>query len=146
MNLMKITLKTKHCSLLLLKFFNVASSHLYRFSPNSVYRCPKIIWPILFSQSWDNWGYSWLQTGRVTNSLTPYTSVCVFFLSVKFATSLLTLLAGTLNNEKNLSFHSNIAPGSISPWQQPMKAYQNSELFHGGLQRTLHEIHGYSSM
>ena len=31
-----------------------------------------------------------------TNSLTPYTGVCGFFLSVKFATSLLALLAGGL--------------------------------------------------
>ena len=33
-------------------------------------------------------------TDRQTNSLTPYTSGSVFFLSVKFATSLLALLAG----------------------------------------------------
>ena len=33
-------------------------------------------------------------TDRQTNSLTPYTGVCGFFLQVKFATSLLTLFAG----------------------------------------------------
>ena len=31
---------------------------------------------------------------RQTNSLTPYTGVCGFFISVKFATSLLASLAG----------------------------------------------------
>ena len=35
-------------------------------------------------------------TDRQTNSLTPYTGVCVFFLSVKFVTSLLASLAGGL--------------------------------------------------
>ena len=34
------------------------------------------------------------KTDRQTNSLTPYTGVCGFFLQVKFATSLLTSLAG----------------------------------------------------
>ena len=34
------------------------------------------------------------QTDGQTNSLTPYTGVCGFFLQVKFATSLLALLAG----------------------------------------------------
>ena len=34
------------------------------------------------------------QTNRRTNSLTPYTGACGFFLSVKFATSQLALLAG----------------------------------------------------
>ena len=41
--------------------------------------------PILFSQSWDNWDQSLSQTvrqtDRKTNSLTPYTRVCRFFLS-----------------------------------------------------------------
>ena len=37
------------------------------------------------------------QSDRQTNSLTPYTGVFGFFLSVKFATSLLTSLAGGLN-------------------------------------------------
>ena len=36
------------------------------------------------------------QTDRQTNSLTPYTGVCGFFLLVKFATSLLASLAGGL--------------------------------------------------
>ena len=36
--------------------------------------------------------YRW--TDRQTNSLTPYTGVCVFFISSKFATSLLASLAG----------------------------------------------------
>ena len=35
-------------------------------------------------------------TDRQTNSLTPYTWVCRFFLSVKFATSLLTSLTSSL--------------------------------------------------
>ena len=34
------------------------------------------------------------RTDRQTNSLTPYTGVCGFFLSIKFATSLLASLAG----------------------------------------------------
>ena len=34
------------------------------------------------------------QTDRQTNSLTPYTGGCGFFLQVKFATSLLASLAG----------------------------------------------------
>ena len=34
------------------------------------------------------------QTDKQTNSLTPYTRVCGFFLSVKFVTSLLASLAG----------------------------------------------------
>ena len=34
------------------------------------------------------------QTDRQTNSLTPYMVGCVFFLSVKFANSLLALLTG----------------------------------------------------
>ena len=39
--------------------------------------------------------FSWECTyERQTNSLTPYTGVCSFFLSVKFATSLLASLAG----------------------------------------------------
>ena len=46
----------------------------------------------LFGQSRDNWGQSLEQTDRRTNSLTPYTDLCGFFLSVKFATSLLALL------------------------------------------------------
>ena len=40
------------------------------------------------------------QTDRQTNSLTPYTGVCGFFLQVKFATSLLASLAG--DKYKNL--------------------------------------------
>ena len=36
----------------------------------------------------NNWGQSLSQTDRRTNFLTPYTGVCGFFLSVKFATSL----------------------------------------------------------
>ena len=36
------------------------------------------------------------QTDKQTNSLTPYTGVCGFFLSVKFSTSLLALLPGGL--------------------------------------------------
>ena len=43
------------------------------------------------------WGTKYRQTDRQTNSLTPHTGVCGFFLSVKFATSLLTTLAGELN-------------------------------------------------
>ena len=39
-------------------------------------------------KSWDNWGQSLSQTDRKTNSLTPYTGVSWFFLSLKFATSL----------------------------------------------------------
>ena len=46
----------------------------------------------------DNWGQSWPQTDRMTdrqtNSLSLFTGVCGFFLSVKFATSLLASLAG----------------------------------------------------
>ena len=38
--------------------------------------------------TWNNWGQSLSKTDRQTNSLTPYTEVCRFFLSVKFATSL----------------------------------------------------------
>ena len=34
------------------------------------------------------------QTDRQTNSLTPFMGVCGFFISVKFATFLLALLAG----------------------------------------------------
>ena len=37
------------------------------------------------------------KTDRHTNSLTPYTDVCGFFLQFKFATSLLSLLAGGLD-------------------------------------------------
>ena len=37
------------------------------------------------------------ETDRQTYSLTPYTGGCVFFLSLKFATSLLALLAGDKN-------------------------------------------------
>ena len=33
-------------------------------------------------------------TDRQTNSLTPHKGVCIFFLSIKFVTSLLALLAG----------------------------------------------------
>ena len=44
--------------------------------------------PILFHQNRDNGGQNLLQTDRQTdrqtNSLTPYTEVCGFFLSVKF--------------------------------------------------------------
>ena len=47
-------------------------------------------------QFWDNRGQSLSQRDRRTNSLTPYTGVCGFFLSVKFATSLLASLAGGL--------------------------------------------------
>ena len=36
------------------------------------------------------------QTDRQTNSLTPYTGGCGFFLQVKFSTSLLASLAGGL--------------------------------------------------
>ena len=39
------------------------------------------------------------RTDRQTNSLTPYTGVCGFFLSVKIATSLLTQLAGELTKK-----------------------------------------------
>ena len=39
------------------------------------------------------------QTDRQTNSLTTYMGVCGFFLSVKYATSLLALLARGLNEE-----------------------------------------------
>ena len=39
-----------------------------------------------------------MTTDRQTNSLTPYTGVCRFFLSVKFATSLLASLAGGLTS------------------------------------------------
>ena len=38
------------------------------------------------------------RTDRQTNSLTPHRGVCRFFLSVKFATSLLASLAGGLKN------------------------------------------------
>ena len=41
------------------------------------------------------------QTDRQTNSLTPYTGVCRFFLSVKFANSLLSSLAGDYLNLKD---------------------------------------------
>ena len=43
-------------------------------------------------------------TDRQTNSLTPYTGVCGFFLQVKFATSLLTSLAGGLIKDVNFYF------------------------------------------
>ena len=36
------------------------------------------------------------QAGRQRNYMTPYTGVCGFFLSLKFATSLPNLLAGGL--------------------------------------------------
>ena len=41
------------------------------------------------------------RTDRQTNSLTPYTGVCRFFLSVKFANSLLSSLAGDYLNLKD---------------------------------------------
>ena len=40
------------------------------------------------------------QTDRQTDSLTPYTGGCGFFLSVKFATSLLASLAGDKKDRK----------------------------------------------
>ena len=47
------------------------------------------------------------QTDRQINSLTPFTRVCGFFLSVKFATSLLAWLAGDKIERHNFSviFH-----------------------------------------
>ena len=45
-------------------------------------------------KSWDNWGQSLSQTDRKTNSLTPYTGVCGFFIPVKFTTCLLVSFAG----------------------------------------------------
>ena len=44
----------------------------------------------------DKYGQTDRQTDRQTNSKAPYTGVCGFFLSVKFATSLLASLAGGL--------------------------------------------------
>ena len=43
-----------------------------------------------------NWGRNSLQKDRQTNSLTPYTGVCVFFLQVKFATFLLDFSQGII--------------------------------------------------
>ena len=47
------------------------------------------------------------QTDRQTNSWTPYTGVCVFFLQVKFATFLLASLAGGLKQNINRSCFGN---------------------------------------
>ena len=46
------------------------------------------------------------QTDRQINSLTPYTGVCGFFLSIKYATSLLASLAGgfIIQIDKDTSF------------------------------------------
>ena len=57
---------------------------------------PRCSYHRLYSQFWDIWGWSWLQTDRQTNRLPDkFFDIWVgrFFLSVKFATSLLLLLA-----------------------------------------------------
>ena len=58
-----------------------------------------LFWPSALAQSATYWelGSKFVtdrQTERQTNSLTPFTGVWEFFLSVKFATSLLAWLAG----------------------------------------------------
>ena len=47
-----------------------------------------------------------LVTDRHTNSLTPYTGVCGFFLIVKFATSLCRLAGGLLSDKNTHTFRS----------------------------------------
>ena len=53
------------------------------------------------------------QTDRLTNSLTPFTGVCGFFLQVEFATSLLALLADHRLCECNFII------GDLSPQFRP---------------------------
>ena len=59
-------------------------------------RCPKYVFSQFCSASPEIIGVQVChrRTDRQINSLKPYTDVCGFFISVKFATSLLALLAG----------------------------------------------------
>ena len=58
-------------------------------------RCPKFFFSPFCSASPEIiGGQSLSQSDRQTNTLTLYTGVCRFFPSVKFATSVLALLAG----------------------------------------------------
>ena len=61
------------------------------------------------------------QTDKQTNSLTPYTGVCGIFLSVKFATSLFSFLAGGLSWDR----FNNVGVDSIIPYKYECKACLN---------------------
>ena len=64
-------------------------------------------------------------TDRQTNSLTPYTGICGFFLSAKFVTSRLALLAGGLSIM--VQFMQCLYAFEVKPWD-PWSIWQGGPL------------------